>query len=133
MDVHQRIAGVLLAVMGGMAVLWSLFSTVVMLGFNRTLHNTVEGGGSVWLVLMAALLVLVLFWAAAALRAGLCLYRGRRSRTVVPVAVIALLGFPMGTAAGAYTLWSLWRDGAPKAPPDWQRIAREQQVVQTQA
>lgn len=133
MDVHQRIAGVLLAVMGGITLLSSLFYAAVLLGFGDALRHTIQGGGAVWLALFAVLFVMGLLWAVAALRAGFCLYRSRRSRIVVPVAVIALLGFPMGSAVGAYTLWSIWREGAPKAPPDWQRIAREQQVVQAQA
>ncbi len=133
MDVHQRIAGVLLAVVGAFTLVWSLLFASMTLGMHMgAMHHAVQGGGTLWLGLLAGLFALVLTWACAALRAGICLYRGRRSRTIVPAAVLALIGFPLGTAAGAYALWSLWRDGAPKAPPDWQHIARAQQVAGSQ-
>ncbi len=134
MDVHQRIAGVLLAVIGAGTLLSSLVYVAMTLGLHmQSLHYTVLGDGGWWLALLAGLLLSLQAWACAALRAGYCLYRGQRSRTVLPVAVLALLGFPLATAAGVYTLWSVWRPGAPVAPPDWQRIARQQPGWQAQA
>lgn len=134
MDVHQRIAGLFLAMLSlfGWATAVMLVAMVWSLGAGANEPHVFWP----WLftVPIGLLMVgIVVLWALGALHAGVSLYRGRRSRALVPVAAIALLGFPLGTVAGVYVLWSVWREQAPKLPPDWRHIASDQRVAQRSA
>ncbi len=126
MDTHQRIAGLLLAVSGGLAMLSLVAMALMMLTMTPFQHMAFPDWGLV--VVMGILWLLSLAWSFASVWAGVSLHRGRRSRLLVPVAVLSLLSFPLGTAAGVYALWSIWRNGAPRFVPEWQRLAAEQRA-----
>ena len=134
MDVHQRIAGLLLAMLSLFGWVTAGLLTAVLWQLGPTDHNPQVFWPGLFTLPLGLLMVgVVVLWALGALHAGVSLYRGRRSRALVPVAAIALLGFPLGTVAGVYALWSVWREQAPKLPPDWRHIASDQRVAQRSA
>lgn len=134
MDVHQRIAGLFLAMLSLFGWVTAAVLAAALLSFGPGAHEPQLFWPWLFTLPIGLLIVgVALLWAFGALHAGVSLYRGRRSRALVPVAAIALLGFPLGTVAGVYALWSVWREQAQKLPPDWRHIASDQRVAQRSA
>lgn len=123
MDVHQRMAGTLMAVMGGTVLLGLLFTVpAVWLAVDAQLQVFGPGtwppgldGG--WGLLLLGMLLLQATWGLLALAGGVLAARQRGGRRLLmPAAVLALVGFPIGTAIGLYTLWAYWRQGMAAQP-----------------
>lgn len=112
MDVHQRISGVFMALLGGLGLLWVLLGMLMSLGMMDRLFWAPPGlTVGLGMLLVAALGLAYCLWCLAAVVGGVSAFQGdaRARRLLVPVAVLALVGFPLGTAAGVYTLWAWWR------------------------
>jgi len=121
---HQRFAGVFLAVLGGLILV--PVSAMSLIGF---LSNDGAAFSGVLGAFFGVVCSVFIAWCLSAIWAGLRLFQGRRSRLLVPASVLALIGFPFGTAAGIYALWSVWRDEAPKTMPEWRRLAARQHTA----
>lgn len=113
MDVHQRIAGALVGVFGAGALLGWATLLLPHVG-PHPIQALRDLTSTFWSTVFLIFLVLGLLWCLLAMLGGWRAWRQRPDarRPLLLAALPLLLVFPLGTAAGAYTLWAFWRVGA---------------------
>ncbi len=131
MDVHQRIAAVIYAFLGGLALFGTLVLTLVSIRWlGRGFFEASPAAALSWV-----LITLCGAWSLCAIVGGLGFVRGwQRGRgLLVGVALPGLVFVPIGTALSVYALWAFWRQDAvpmPRPEPEWRRIARRRRQQQ---
>ncbi|MEJ7623074.1 MAG: hypothetical protein WKF34_03700 [Pyrinomonadaceae bacterium] len=142
---HNRTAGILLMVHGGLSALMMIAVCVIYAVMGTVMFTQGRGGeeqmiGAVFIGLIAFMGIFGAIVTIPQLIGGYKLIKQRpNARTWGIVgSIVALLSFPLGTAAGVYALWFLFGDGGkevylsgqnqrlfqhppePPAPNSWQ-------------
>jgi hypothetical protein len=118
LDIHVRVAAWLHIVLGALAAS-VLTLAAMMFGLFGAYASTQPQGGIVGWFLGFGAIVVGFFVALAAFEivGAVMLLRGSTAGRVITIvySVLGLLGFPIGTIVGVYSLWALLRE-APVAP-----------------
>ncbi len=122
MDVHQRLSGALMLVLGLLGLVAVAIASIPLQ--ISSWFDTPQRFGAL-IVLGVTLLALMLGWSLAALAGGLAAACGAHggARLLIPAAFPLLVFLPIGTLIGLYVLWAFWRKSAARPLPAWKRIA----------
>jgi hypothetical protein len=120
-DTHVRIAAWLHIVFGALAVAIVVLVGLVfgVFGAAAAVSESVQPGVVGWIVGLGAVFFgFFILLAALEIFGGILLLQGSRAGRVITIgfSILSLLNFPIGTAAGGYSLWALLRE-APRPIP----------------
>lgn len=119
MNIHKQVAAWLAIVTGMLSLLVALIFGVFMGGIGAF----ASGGDTKVLGLFAFLggfiFIFFGFFAILNILAGIFYLRGSSIARIWLIIsnILSLFGFPLGTIIGAYSLWAILKDDAPKTQP----------------
>lgn len=140
---HNKLLGIFMLVQGGLQIFGGILCAVIYGGMGLSFMSRAQTSeertvGNILLIMAIVVVPVVLIFAGLFLTAGWKLFKekaGARTWAIV-ASIIALLGFPLGTALGIYGLWCLFGErgkqfyanggnqidfNQPPAPPqNWQ-------------
>ena len=122
-DIHVRVAAWLHIALGVIAVCILGFVGLAIGVFGLAIGASAQGmdaGVLAWIASFGmALLLFLLAFPVLEIVGGAMLLNGSTAGRVITLvfSVLGLLGFPVGTAIGVYSLWALLRE-APQTPVD---------------
>jgi len=121
-DTHVRVAAWLHIVFGALAVCALLFMGMFFGVFGAIAmgasHDAQANGVLAWIGSLGAVFLLFFIgFAALEIAGGVLLLQGNPAGRIITLifSALSLLNIPIGTAAGAYSMWALLRD-VPPAP-----------------
>ena len=124
LDTHVRVAAWLHIVFGALAVLTLLFIGMFFGVFGAIAasasHDAQAAGVLAWIGSLGAVFLLFFIGVGALqIAGGVLLLQGSPAGRVITLifSALSLLNIPIGTAAGAYSLWALLRDVPQPAVP----------------
>jgi len=127
-DTHVRVAAWLHIVMGALAVCALLILGMMFGVFGAAFGSQVHGHDDLAIFsalagLGAIVFLFILAFPALEIVGGVLLLRGSPVGRVLTIifSILSLLNFPIGTAAGGYSLWALLREVPQPVPTNLQR------------
>ena len=127
LDIHVRVAAWLHIVMGALGVCVVAILGLMFGAFGAIAGASAQGHNDGAIIgaiagLGAVVFLFIMAFPALEIVGGVLLLRGSPVGRVLTLvfSVLSLLNFPIGTAAGGYSLWALMREVAPPMPANVQ-------------